>query len=88
MSKISQMPVILIPIHFDRDPVNRIPSCSRSIVLRPFETNDFMTGVPVVPGSSKLPKPVHSILFHFISFECVTAKTIMESNKINLLHFI
>lgn len=58
MSNISQMPVVLIPIHFDRDPVNRIPSCSRSIVLRPFDTNDFMTGVPVLPGSSKLPLEV------------------------------
>lgn len=53
--KISQMPVILIPIHFDRDPTNRTPSCCRSIVLRPFITNDFMTGVPVLPGSAQLP---------------------------------
>ncbi|KAL9928286.1 GMP synthase burgundy isoform 1-T1 [Glossina fuscipes fuscipes] len=53
--KISQMPVILIPVHFDRDPTNRTPSCSRSIVLRPFITSDFMTGVPAIPGSSDLP---------------------------------
>lgn len=52
------MPVVLIPIHFDRDPVCRIPSCQRSVVLRPFVTNDFMTGVPAVPGSDKLPMPV------------------------------
>lgn len=58
MRNISQMPVVLIPVHFDRDPVSRIPSCCRSIVLRPFETNDFMTGVPIVPGSTKLPLPV------------------------------
>lgn len=58
MSHISQMPVVLIPIHFDRDPVNRIPSCGRSIVLRPFDTNDFMTGVPIIPGSQKLPQMV------------------------------
>lgn len=58
MKNISQMPVILIPVHFDRDPVNRIPSCSRAIVLRPFETNDFMTGLPTIPGSQKLPTPV------------------------------
>lgn len=55
---ISQMPVILIPVHFDRDPVNRIPSCARSIVLRPFQTNDFMTGVPTIPGTEKLPLSV------------------------------
>lgn len=55
---ISQMPVVLIPIHFDRDPANRIPSCARSIVIRPFLTSDFMTGVPILPGSDKLPELV------------------------------
>ncbi|KAG4073581.1 hypothetical protein HA402_000805 [Bradysia odoriphaga] len=54
-SHISQMPVVLIPVHFDRDPALKIPSCSRSVVIRPFLTNDFMTGVPVVPGSEQLP---------------------------------
>ncbi|KAM7351414.1 GMP synthase burgundy isoform 1-T1 [Cochliomyia hominivorax] len=53
--EISQMPVVLIPVHFDRDPTNRTPSCSRSIVLRPFLTSDFMTGVPAIPGSEQLP---------------------------------
>uniref|UniRef100_A0A1B0D9P4 GMP synthase (glutamine-hydrolyzing) n=1 Tax=Phlebotomus papatasi TaxID=29031 RepID=A0A1B0D9P4_PHLPP len=53
--RISQMPVVLIPLHFDRDPANRMPSCQRSIVLRPFLTNDFMTGVPILPGSENLP---------------------------------
>lgn len=47
---ISQMPVILLPVHFDRDQALRIPSCQRSVVLRPFCTQDFMTGVPAVPG--------------------------------------
>lgn len=44
------MPVILIPIHFDRDPAIRGPSCQRSVVLRPFKTQDFMTGMPAIPG--------------------------------------
>ncbi|XP_021947772.1 GMP synthase [glutamine-hydrolyzing] [Folsomia candida] len=48
--KISQMPVVLIPIHFERGPLNRNPSCQRSVVLRPFVTNDFMTGTPAIPG--------------------------------------
>lgn len=65
------MPVILIPIHFDRDPANRQPSSSRSIVLRPFLTNDFMTGVPVIPGSEQLPLQVSfnnkSIILIFVS---------------------
>ncbi|KAL0275251.1 UNVERIFIED_CONTAM: hypothetical protein PYX00_003165 [Menopon gallinae] len=50
MNAISQMPVILIPIHFDRDTAIRVPSCQRSVVLRPFCTQDFMTGVPAIPG--------------------------------------
>lgn len=64
-SQISQMPVVLIPVHFDRDPALKIPSCSRSVVIRPFLTNDFMTGVPVVPGSEHLPLVVSefNILF-------------------------
>lgn len=57
------MPVVLVPIHFDRDPANRIPSCARSIVLRPFLTNDFMTGVPIVPGSENLPTMVSIFMY-------------------------
>lgn len=60
--KISQMPVVLIPVHFDRDPINRTPSCRRSVVLRPFITNDFMTGVPAEPGSVQLPLQVSGSL--------------------------
>ena len=49
---LSQMPIVLIPIHFDRDihhcPV--MPSCQRSIVIRTFITSDFMTGIPATPG--------------------------------------
>lgn len=50
MALMSQMPVVLLPIHFDRDAAVRTPSCQRSIVLRPFKTHDFMTGVPAIPG--------------------------------------
>nr|CAI5834189.1 unnamed protein product [Callosobruchus analis] len=50
INSVSQMPVILIPLHFDRDQALRIPSCQRSIVLRPFCTQDFMTGMPAIPG--------------------------------------
>ena len=44
------MPVVSIPVHFDRDPIDHIPSCQRSMVIRPFVTNDFMTGIAAVPG--------------------------------------
>lgn len=47
---VSQMPVILIPIHFDRDVVSRQQSCQRSVVIRTFITEDFMTGVPAIPN--------------------------------------
>ncbi|GFS20966.1 GMP synthase [glutamine-hydrolyzing]-like [Elysia marginata] len=49
-AKISQMPIVSIPIHFDRDPSQHLPSSQRSIVIRTFITNDFMTGIPAVPG--------------------------------------
>jgi len=50
MKCVSQMPIILVPLHFDRDPRMRLPSCQRSIVIRTFVTNDFMTGIPATPG--------------------------------------
>lgn len=49
-SSLSQMPVIIIPVHFDRDPVKNSPSCQRSIVIRTFITNDFMTGIAATPN--------------------------------------
>ncbi|XP_064841422.1 GMP synthase [glutamine-hydrolyzing]-like isoform X2 [Oncorhynchus masou masou] len=49
--KISQMPVILTPLHFDRDSSQRQPSCRRSVVIRTFITSDFMTGIPATPGN-------------------------------------
>lgn len=55
---IAQMPVVLIPVHFDRDTATRMPSCQRSIVLRPFLTADFMTGLPAVPNTDMLPLDV------------------------------
>lgn len=44
------MPVILTPLHFDRDPLQKQPSCRRSVVVRTFITSDFMTGIPATPG--------------------------------------
>ncbi|KAM7399533.1 hypothetical protein PAMP_018800 [Pampus punctatissimus] len=49
--KISQMPIILTPLHFDRDPLQKQPSCRRSVVVRTFITSDFMTGIPAMPGN-------------------------------------
>ena len=43
LQKISQVPVILIPIDFDGGD-------KHSVVIRPFMTNDFMTGLAATPG--------------------------------------
>lgn len=61
IGKISQMPVVITPLHFDRDPVNHQPSCQRSIAIRTFITNDFMTGIPAIPGKH-IPEQVSGIL--------------------------
>ncbi|CAI5775757.1 synthase [glutamine-hydrolyzing] isoform X1 [Podarcis lilfordi] len=55
--KISQMPVILTPLHFDRDPLQKQPSCQRSVVIRTFITSDFMTGIAATPGN-EIPEEV------------------------------
>ena len=57
MKSLSQMPVVLIPVHFDRDPLSRVPSCQRSVVIRTFITNDFMTGIPATIGK-EIPEEV------------------------------
>lgn len=62
MHLVSQMPVVLIPIHFDRDPAIRGPSCQRSVVLRPFKTQDFMTGTPAIPGIDLPLEVVHRMM--------------------------
>ena len=66
MGKLSQMPVVLIPVHFDRDTapsIMRMPSVLRSVVLRPFVTNDFMTGVAATPAVH-IPIEVHFETVH------------------------
>ena len=54
---VSQMPVIIVPLHLDRSLESWEPSSRRSIVIRTFITADFMTGVPAVPGQD-LPEEV------------------------------
>ncbi|CAF0785237.1 unnamed protein product [Adineta steineri] len=55
-SSISQMPVVLIPVEFDRqnraDENEKRNDGQHSIVLRTFLTKDFMTGRPAVPGET------------------------------------
>jgi len=49
-ARLSQMPLVLIPLHFDRSHIEKTTSFQRSVVIRTFKTHDFMTGVPAVPG--------------------------------------
>ena len=49
IKSLSQVPVILLPVDFST-------AGSRSISIRTFMTNDFMTGVPAIPGSKFLPE--------------------------------
>lgn len=71
-SKVSQMPIILIPIHFDREIIIRHQSCQRSVVIRTFITEDFMTGVPVIPNK-QIPFKVSLLIkcySDFVLFVC------------------
>lgn len=52
--KLSQVPVVLIPVVFE-DEDAKPSQKTHSVVIRTFLTSDFMTGVPAVPGSSNLP---------------------------------
>jgi len=53
--KISQMPVVSLPVDFNANDqsqygyVKQNSAVLRSICIRPFITNDFMTGVPALP---------------------------------------
>uniref|UniRef100_A0A914DWN0 GMP synthase (glutamine-hydrolyzing) n=1 Tax=Acrobeloides nanus TaxID=290746 RepID=A0A914DWN0_9BILA len=52
MNCIQQMPVVMLPIHFDRQftAPQSFPSICHSYCLRPFITRDFMTGKAAIPG--------------------------------------
>jgi GMP synthase (glutamine-hydrolysing) len=48
---LSQVPVVLFPVNFGaKDKEGSAAAATHSIALRTFITNDFMTGVPAVPG--------------------------------------
>mmetsp|Transcript_30058 Transcript_30058/g.85895 ORF Transcript_30058/g.85895 Transcript_30058/m.85895 type:complete len:691 (-) Transcript_30058:33-2105(-) len=55
-TKLSQVPVVSFPVDFS--PTNGSATSKRSIAIRTFITNDFMTGVPAQPGTDYMPKQV------------------------------
>jgi GMP synthase (glutamine-hydrolysing) len=57
-TKLSQVPVVSFPVDFS--PANGSATSKRSIAIRTFITNDFMTGVPAQPGTDFMPTQVLS----------------------------
>merc|ERR1712048_1318862 len=55
-TKLSQVPVISFPVDFRTDSSD--DTTKRSIAIRTFITNDFMTGVPAEPGTEYMPLAV------------------------------
>jgi len=54
--KLSQVPVVSFPVEFASHSTSN--STMRSIAIRTFITNDFMTGVPAQPGTDYMPSEV------------------------------
>ncbi|GMT15158.1 hypothetical protein PFISCL1PPCAC_6455 [Pristionchus fissidentatus] len=57
---IQQMPVVMLPVHFDR--INGETSVKHSFCLRPFMTSDFMTGTAALPGRDIPEEMVHKMV--------------------------
>jgi len=55
-TKLSQVPVVSFPIDFSSHSSSE--TTKRSIAIRTFITNDFMTGVPAEPGTEYMPTAV------------------------------
>jgi GMP synthase (glutamine-hydrolysing) len=55
ITQVSQVPVISIPIPFDKQG-------NRSIVIRTIITNDFMTGIPATPGEQLSVKTINKMV--------------------------
>ena len=72
MNKLSQMPLVMLPVHFDRDPQQHVPSCQHSVAIRTFITNDFMTGHAAQPGLH-ISEQVCSIASHLYMYACLAA---------------
>jgi len=55
-TKLSQVPVVSFPVDFSSS--SSSVTSMRSIAIRTFVTNDFMTGVPACPGTDLMPTSV------------------------------
>lgn len=72
VKNVSQMPVVLVPVHIDRSPLKQLPSAARAIALRPFITDDFMTGEFAVPGKDIPLEVVNKMVAEIMAVDGVT----------------
>merc|ERR1712054_305803 len=64
-TKLSQVPVVSFPVDFSSSSTS--VTTKRSIAIRTFITNDFMTGVPAEPGTDYMPLAVLAEMVEGIS---------------------
>eukprot|EP00401_Gymnodinium_catenatum_P062480 CAMPEP_0117559516 /NCGR_PEP_ID=MMETSP0784-20121206/53403_1 /TAXON_ID=39447 /ORGANISM="" /LENGTH=684 /DNA_ID=CAMNT_0005356901 /DNA_START=56 /DNA_END=2110 /DNA_ORIENTATION=+ len=64
-TKLSQVPVVSFPVDFSSH--SSTTTTQRSIAIRTFITNDFMTGVPAEPGTDYMPSEVLAQMVEGIS---------------------
>jgi len=69
---ISQMPVVLVPVAIDRSPLKPVPSVTRAIAIRPFITDDFMTGEFAMPGKDLPLDTVHKMVAEILTVNGVS----------------
>ena len=84
---LSQMPVVSIPIHFDRaveSILTGTPSCQHSMVIRTFITADFMTGIPATPGK-QIPEKVSAYVPSYCVYH-VNLLKMRSSRRVVLLY--
>jgi GMP synthase (glutamine-hydrolysing) len=68
---LSQVPVILFPVNFGEDG-------KRSIGIRTFITNDFMTGVPAFPGKDIPIEALHEMVERILASDPQIARVVFD----------
>ena len=54
--------ILIYQYVFSRSPIEKVNSFQRSVVIRTFITQDFMTGVPAVPGTDLNIEVLHKMV--------------------------
>jgi len=71
-NSLAQMPVVLVPVHIDRSPLRSEPSLARAIAIRPFITDDFMTGEFAMPGRDLPHEVVNKMVNDILTVDGIT----------------